>query len=317
VSVDVFIDHPSFALGEQVFTAAESVASGRTVTDLAGLTKAGFVRHHVAAAQTTSFDLAKAAVEPITGKLGDVDAIIYATCLPLNGNVAPPEQYARTMDVKYLMDYPASRLQAHFQLDRAQVIGINQQACTSLLGSLRLARALMNAEEDCQRILCLTADRFPEGALYEQAYNLISDGAAAVVVSREPSGFRILATHQITNGALVIASDDETVGTYFSYTHRLITETLARAGLTPKQIDWVVPQNTNILAWKVLSGIFGLPAERIWSPSLPEVGHMISGDNIVNLADLLASGRLRAGERLLLVMAGYGLNWQATVLEAV
>src|SRR5690606_39577843 len=58
-------------------------------------------------------------------------------------------------------------------------IGLGQQACTSMLGSLRIARALLRDEPELGRILCVSADRFPDGAEHEQAYNLISDGAAA------------------------------------------------------------------------------------------------------------------------------------------
>jgi 3-oxoacyl-[acyl-carrier-protein] synthase III len=32
---------------------------------------------------------------------------------------------------------------------------------------------------------------------------------------------------------------------------------------------------------------------------------------------LMESGRLRSGDVVLLVMAGYGMNWQCTILEAV
>ncbi|HWL85008.1 MAG TPA: 3-oxoacyl-[acyl-carrier-protein] synthase III C-terminal domain-containing protein [Polyangiaceae bacterium] len=314
---EAYVTLPSYALGEHTHTVEESVSAGRTVTDVAGLRGAGFERHCIAGSQTTAFDLARAAVEPIVKELGALDAIIYATCLPQNGNVGPESLYRESRDVKYLMDYPASRLQAYLQQDAAQVIGINQQACTSMLGSLRIARALVAAEPATQRILCITSDRFPEGAIYEQAYNLISDGAAAVVVTTEPRGFRIVGTGQITNGAMVIASDDETVGNYFSYTHRVITETLASSGLRADQIDWVVPQNTAITAWKVLSRMFKIGMDRVWCPTLPSCGHIISGDNVVNLKSLIDSGNVKPGERLLLLMAGYGMNWQCTILEAV
>lgn len=311
-----FLSSPSYALGELTYTLDESVAAGRTITDIDGLKGAGFLKHHVCGPRTTAFDLARAAVEGMAGALGELDAIIYSTCLPMNGNIAPENLYRESRDVKYVMDYPASRLQAYLNQDRAQVIGINQQACTSMLGSLRLASALIAAEPDMNRILCLTADRFPDGAIYEQAYNLISDGAAAVMVTSEPKGLRIVSTGQITNGAMVIASDDETVGSYFSYTHRIITETLKKAGLGPEQIDWVVPQNTNLTAWKVLSRMFKIGMDRVWCPTLPECGHMISGDNILNLKSLLETKQVKRGERLLLLMAGYGMNWQCTILEA-
>lgn len=314
---DAFMSAPSLALGEQSFTVEASVAAGRTVTDVAGLRGAGFERHRVCLPDTNAFDLARAAVEPLTATLGHLDAIIFATCLPLNGNIGAPEKYQETRDVKYLMDYPGSRLQAFLSQHDAQVIGLNQQACTSMLGSLRLAKALIATDPEMKRILCLTSDRFPEGAVYEQAYNLISDGAAATLVTSEPAALRIVASHQITNGAMAVASDDETVGSYFAYTHRIVQETLRKADLSPAQIDWIIPQNTNAAAWMILSRALGMSFDRVWMPTLPICGHIISGDNMFNLRDLLDTGRVAPGQRLLLLMAGFGMNWQCTVLEAV
>ena len=46
-------------------------------------------------------------------------------------------------------------------------------------------------------------------------------------------------------------------------------------------------------------------------------GHVISADNIINLAALQASGELKSGEKILTFMAGYGSNWQCALLEAV
>jgi 3-oxoacyl-[acyl-carrier-protein] synthase III len=149
----------------------------------------------------------------------------------------------------------------------------------------------------------VTADRFPEGAIYGQAYKLISDGGAACLVSREPTGFRLVTAHQITNGALGQASDDETVGSSFSCTHGLFNEAVERAGLTAADIDWVVTQNTNDKAWQILARLLGVPLERVWSPSMSDVSHVISADNIVNLARLVASDQLRPGDRVALMSA--------------
>ncbi|MDQ3973087.1 MAG: hypothetical protein M3276_01885 [Actinomycetota bacterium] len=184
-----------------------------------------------------------------------------------------------------------------------------------MLGSLRLARALIAAEPDIARVLCVSADRFPPGALYEQAYSLISDGAAACVVSRAPGAYRLVGAHHISNGAMVDAGDDETVGSYFTYTHRLVTELLAKTGLSPADVDWVLPQNTHVKTWQILSRLLGIDAARVFCASLPDVAHVISGDNLVNLAYLHDAGLARPGDRLLLVMAGYGMNWQALILE--
>jgi 3-oxoacyl-[acyl-carrier-protein] synthase III len=313
-----YVDGFSYALGEHKRDVDQTEADGRLVSSAADLRSAGFAWHHVCGPETTAYDLAWLAVSGLVDedRLGEIDAIVYATCLTLNGNLGAETEFHRTADVKHLMDYPGSRLQAALGSDRAVVIGLNQQACTSMLGSIRIANALLAIEPGWERILCVTADRFPEGAHYEQAYNLISDGAAACTVSRAAGRFRLMAAHHITNGALAQATDDETVGSYFSFTHRLIAETLARAQLAATDLDWVVPQNTNENAWRVLGPLLGIDAGRVWSPSLADVGHVISGDNVVNLVSLLEAGLLRPGHRLLLPMAGFGLNWQALVLEA-
>jgi 3-oxoacyl-[acyl-carrier-protein] synthase-3 len=259
------------------------------------------------------------AVAPLRAELTEIDSIVYATTLPCNGNAGDERRFRESGDVKHLMDFPVSRLQAELGLTRAQVFGLNQQACTGFLGAVSLARYVLAGEPAFARVLCLTADRFPEGALYEQAYNLISDGAAACIVQRErqAESFRILGSHAITNGAMSFASDDETMGQFFTYTHRLIQEALAKAGLSINRLRWIVAQNTNRAAWRVLSSLLRFDFERVWLPTLATVGHMISGDNIVNLRQLIADGRLERGDKLLLVMAGYGLNWQCLILEKV
>lgn len=310
-----YVDHFSYALGSHKLSVEESAAAGRTRTGAAELLDAGFRYHHVCADGETAYDLARAAVAPMAAELGAIDAIVYATCIPANANVAASEGFTASRDVKHLMDFPASRLQADFGLRDAVVVGLNQQACTGMLGSLRLARALLAGEPGMERVLCVTADRFPPGALYEQAYNLISDGAAACVVSRAPAAYRLVATRHVTNGAMVQAGDDETVGSYFSYTHRTVTEVLAQAGLRPADLAWVVPQNTNAAAWAILSRLLGIDPAVVASESMPDVAHVISADNVVNLVALHQRGVVRQGDRLLLAMAGYGMNWQATVLE--
>jgi 3-oxoacyl-[acyl-carrier-protein] synthase III len=315
---DAFAYGFTYALGDRRLHVTESAAAGLLLSDPADLTAAGFGWHHLCRPQTSAYDLACEAVRKLAADhpLDDVDAIVYATCLPLNGNAGSAQEWARSRDVKHLMDFPGSRLQAEFGLTQAAVIGVNQQACTSMLGSLRLARALLATEPDWHRILCVTADRFPDGSAYEQAYNPISDGAAACLVGRKPRGPRIVACHQITNGGLAQASDDETVGSYFAYTARLIRESLAKANLTAADLDWVVTQNTHEKAWEILGRLLGIETARVWHPSQREVGHVISGDTMINLRMLLDSGRLLPGQRVLITMAGFGLNWQSLILEA-
>ncbi len=315
--MNIYLHDPVYALGDTTFSVEESVAASRTLSDAETLREAGFASHHVCSEETGVQDLAARAASQLGECLDTVSTVVFSTCLPMNGSVGSVDNYRASRDVKHLMDFPASRLQAACGLQDTQVIGLNQQACTGMLGGIRLARALLQAESDVDDILCITADKFPGDAIYEQSYNLISDGAAAVVVSRLERGFRVLGCHQITNGALVQASDDEAVGTYFNYTHRLVQESLAKIGAEMGDIDWIIAQNMNVKAWQILARLLNFDADRVFFESLPEVGHVISGDNVINLKRLDQKNAVRPGDKLMMLMAGYGMNWQSVLLEKV
>ena len=113
------------------------------------------------------------------------------------------------------------------------------------------------------------------------------------------------------------ASDEETAGFYFTYTCQTIHDVLRRSGHQIDEIAWIVPQNTHKKAWEILSRLLGIEHERIYAPTIAQIGHMISGDNIANLKHLSDTGAVQPGELVLLTMAGYGLNWQSIVLERV
>ncbi len=315
--MNAYVSHFASALGSRRQSVEDAHAADQLVSPVAALRDAGFAQHHVCSDDETSYDLAARAFEASAIDPQSVDAIVYSTCLPQNGNVTNGASFLQSRDVKHLMRFPASDLQANYGMHRAVVIGLNQQACTGMLGALRIARSLLISEPELENALCITADRFPAGAKYEQAYNLISDGAAACLVSRDKSGLRLRDVHHVTNGAMVGASDDETVGSYFNYTCRLVEETLERNDIELADVRWVVPQNVNRKAWQILSNLLRLAPEQAWFPSIEDAGHVISADNIINLAALQTSGELRPGDLLLTFMAGYGCNWQCALLEAV
>ena len=314
---NVYLSHFSSALGSRVQSVEQAEEAGQLFSPAAALRDAGFESHHICPDDENSYHLAARTFADSGIDPQAVDAIIYSTCLPLNGDVGNTEKFADSRDVKHVMRFPASELQAEFGMDNAFIIGLNQQACTGMLGALRIARSMLYSEEGLKQILCITADRFPQGAKYEQAYNLISDGAAACLVSREAQGFRLVDVHHISNGAMVNASDDETVGSYFNYTCRLIDEALERAGYTMQDIRWVVPQNTNRKAWNILSGLLSLQSAQAFFPVMAQTGHVISADNVINLEQLQQSGQLSSGDKVLTFMAGFGSNWQCAILEAI
>jgi 3-oxoacyl-[acyl-carrier-protein] synthase-3 len=94
-----------------------------------------------------------------------------------------------------------------------------------------------------------------------------------------------------------------------------VVELLAKAGRTPADVAWVVPQNTDPKAWRILARLLAVDEARVFAASLPDVAHVISSDNIINLSWLEGRGVLESGDLVVLVMAGYGMNWQALLVE--
>src|SRR5512132_2215500 len=119
---DAFVTGFAYALGDVAQTVAQAADAGQLRSSPETLAQAGFKQHHVCSPNTDSYALARRAVAAMNGAVRDIDAIIYSTCIPLNGNVGSIAEYRATRDVKHLMDFPASRLQADFGLTGASVI---------------------------------------------------------------------------------------------------------------------------------------------------------------------------------------------------
>src|SRR5688572_26382854 len=118
----------SYALPAHKRHVRESAAAGLLRSDAQDLEAAGFRWHRVCDETESAYDLARAAVGEIAerGELEGVDAIVYATCLPTSATASG--RLGPSRDVKDLMDFPASRLQAEFGLQQAIVFGLHQQA---------------------------------------------------------------------------------------------------------------------------------------------------------------------------------------------
>jgi 3-oxoacyl-[acyl-carrier-protein] synthase III len=92
---------------------------------------------------------------------------------------------------------------------------------------------------------------------------------------------------------------------------------LAEADSRLTDIDWFVLPN---LGWQRLRleylEPFGIDPERTaWGPWGRRVGHLGAADQFANVEFLLLSGRLRPGQRCLLVGASADVSWSAAVLE--
>lgn len=323
-SSSVGIAGVSYRLPETALDLVELDDRGMLRSSPETLSAFGFHRVRIAG-EETSLEMALAAAEDLLGETAvdpdEIGLVIHAGALASSSVLAadpgPGGGVLHLSDVADFFAYPVSRIQTELGLTRAAGLGVGQQACATLFAAIRVGRAMLIAEPEIGAVLCVAADRFPAHARREMIYNVVSDGACAALLRREWPVDRILACGNVTKGALwdAAAMENEIVAAYFPTARTVIEDTLRRARLEIDDIDWIVPHNVSLRSWEILLGLLEVPREKLFADNIARVGHTVASDALLNLRDLLDTGRVRPGDRLLLFTFGYGLNWSCIVVE--
>ena len=286
------------------------------------LERFGFDRVLIAERETP-YELAAAAVRQLLEKTGvdprEVGALVYggpqgATSFECAPSAAASSAVHRTTT---RFQFPAARLQHELALDNAMVFGVDQLACTTMFGAVRIARGLCIAE-NVRYAICVCADFYPADAGREAIWNCTSDAAAAVLVARGEGPMRIAAATQVTKGYYwnPEVRRNELIAAYFPTARHTIQRTLEAAAWDARDVAWILPHNVSRRSWQVLQPLTGLSDARIWDANIARVGHTLAGDNFINLADAIAHGDISSGDRLILFSYGYGAHWTALAVEA-
>jgi 3-oxoacyl-[acyl-carrier-protein] synthase-3 len=324
IPIDIGIAGTAYHLPATSATLRELAAAGLIAGDVAALETFGFANARIARDET-HVDMAIAAARAVLAESetdpADVGLVLYAGALA-SSSVAPClPPLAGTLlslsSVSELFRYPATLLLQELDLTDAVVAGVNQQACASLFSAIQLGRASLIADPELRQVLCVASDRLPDGVSRDIVYNVVSDGACAVLLQRSAPLNRILAVHQVTRPTVFGAEslDAEVIAAYFPTAVEVIGVTLRKANLTLDDIAWIIPHNVSLRSWEILLGMLRVPREKLFGANIARVGHTIAADNMMNLRDAQDAGLLRQGDRLLLFTFGFGLNWGCMILE--
>ena len=303
----------------------ELAACGTLESEPAVLEGFGFERVHVAVAESP-YALAREAAARLLDEQGIAPASIG---LLVCGGTPSAMAFSAAADAGAgaaslctadRFRYPATRLQHELDLEHAAVFALDQLACTTLFGAVRVARAMMEAE-GIERALCVASEFYPMHAGREALYNCTSDAACAVLLERsdDPAArHRIVGASTITKGYYwdAAAMREEVVASYFPTAVHTIGRALENAGWRAEDVDWVIPHNVSARSWEVLLRLARLPNAKLWTRNIARRGHALAGDNFINLRDAIEAGDLRAGQRALLFSYGYGAHWTALAVEA-
>ena len=221
-------------------------------------------------------------------------------------------------DTLALFQYPAGQLHQALGLPATtRAVAVTQQGCGGLPALIEIAGSILQSSPAPSAVLCLAGERLPAGARREILYNVISDGAGAVLVERDSPRNRVLASVQHTQSYYwdTPRREAELLAAYFPMAQRVITAALAKAGISLAEVRWFVPHNVSWRSWQILAQLLTLPEEKIWHHNIGRVGHTISCDHIINLVDMATSGAVHPGDRLVLFTFGFGANWSCQVVQ--
>jgi 3-oxoacyl-[acyl-carrier-protein] synthase-3 len=312
----------AYAMAGQLRSVAALAAEGKLESEPSLLERFGFSTVHVATGESPYELAVRAATDLLTAHAIDpdsIDAVVYGgtpSCMAF----APAdlaEAGAAGLCTSARFRSPATRLQYELGLQHASVLALDQLACTTLFGAVRVARALCVAE-GARRVLCVVSEFYPAAAGREAIYNCTSDAACALLVDGDGERNRLGAAVTVTKGYYWNhdALRDEVVASYFPTAKRVIEQTVRAAGWQAGDVDWVIPHNVSRRSWELLLGLSPLPKARLWAANIARFGHTLAGDNFINLHDALMSGAVCPGDRLLLFAYGYGAHWTALAVEA-
>jgi 3-oxoacyl-[acyl-carrier-protein] synthase-3 len=282
----------------------------------------GFERAFVASAGEAgelASRAARAALHDAQLEAAEIDLLIWASALPAN-HLSPAHagegERGGERAVLQNFQYAAGRLQNALGLVNADVLAVTQQGCATMFSALRTARAMIVAEPRMRNVLCIGVDVLPENSNREIMYNLISDAASAVVVSRDCPRNRWIGHHQISHGYYwdPLAKRAEIIAAYFPTSRAVIEELLQAFALLPRDVDVVIPTGVNRNSWEILMRLADIPGERLYRGDGRSFGHTISSDNFLLLQQLRSGNEIARGARMLLFTYGFGSTWSAILL---
>jgi len=300
--------------------------------------KLGIRQRRVAAEDETALDLALAAGRKLLDRElvppDQVDYLLYCTQSP-----------------QWYLPSTACVLQDRLGLpQRLGALDFNL-GCSGYVYGLGLARALI-ADGQASHVLLITADTYTKYIHPNDRATrpLFGDGAAATLIGPaeddEPGdigpmqlrtdgrGYEHLivpaggmglprsprtaeprtGANGCTRSAENLYMDGPAIFTFaIACVPPLIAELLAAAGLTADDVDWYVYHQANQFMLDRLFERSGVPAEKAVL-HFADIGNTVSSSIPIALEAYVRDGRIRPGQRLLLVGFGVGYSWAAGLI---
>lgn len=189
------------------------------------------------------------------------------------------------------------RLLGGLGLTNAFPIGVTLNNCTAFLGAITMAVAMV----DCghwRNALLVTADKCMDENIRMTNFALLSDGAAACLVSRDPKpGYELVAQafapseQPIENNR---GKDDPQLY------QRVIAQITKQSPVPLSDVKRVLCSNIFKPVTQLKESKLGFRRGQLFLDNVPKYGHCFSADTAINLVDCESQGILVQGDHILL-----------------
>lgn len=287
------------------------------------VSRTGIKQRHIAVNENTSDLATKAAIEALNDsnlKAEDLDYIIVATCTP-----------------DKFIPSTACIVQKHIGAKNAAAFDVSA-ACTGFVYALHLANSLIKGDS-ANNVLIIGADIFSKIINWEDRSTcvLFGDGAGAAILSKSDEvglisskihsdgekweGFVVDAL-EVRNPFVDKEQNDNYVymngGEIFKFAVKAFEnsakEVLDISKISIDEIDYVIPHQANYRIIETISRRLKIPMSKFIT-NLDEFGNTSAASVPIALYDGVKSGKIKKGDKILLVAFGGGLTWGGTLIE--
>jgi len=327
----VFIADLDTSVPERFESAAE-IAAASGIPEAVLVDKFGLAGKHRARDDEHVSDMCIAAARPVIERCG-ADAV---------GAV----MYFGSHWKDHMIWQAAPRVQEALGIDGYAFEAINTSAGAPV--AVKIARDMLAADPDLPSILMVAAAR--ESGIIDYANDrsrfafTFGDGAVAVLMRRGDGIGEVLGSAITSDGSFSHHVHMPAGGSVHPASHATVDAgmhvldvidgaemkrrldpitikrfvdvgrtALERSGLTVGDVDWLLPIHMKRSIHETLLEEFGVPADR--SLYLDHFGHMSAVDPLLSLSLLHHDGRLSSGDVMLLLAAGTGYTWAASVVR--
>ena len=281
--------------------------------------RTGIVQRHIAEESQGSSDLAlqasRNALEAAGMEASEIDLIVVATSTP-----------------DYIFPSTACLLQAKLGVKGCAAFDV-QAVCSGFIYGLATADSFVRSGQ-YKRALVVGAEVFSRILDWNDRGTcvLFGDGAgAAVLVPDAEPGIHASVLHadgsqagmlsvpgNVCRGSVVgspyLQMDGQGV---FKFAVRVLEEsareTVAAAGMTLEDIDWLIPHQANVRILEATARRLGVPREKLVA-TVDHHGNTSAASVPLALDEFVRAGRIRRGERLLLQGVGGGFTWGSSLV---